>query len=49
MLRNGAFDGRCSPWNGEKHETAAATFAATSEGENGAPAARITDHRAGHG
>ena len=41
LLRNGGFAGALSPWNGERHDTAAATFTATTEGEGGGPAARI--------
>jgi hypothetical protein len=41
MLRNGSFDRSLSPWNGEQHETARASFASTTEGESGGPAARI--------
>jgi hypothetical protein len=41
MLRNGSFSGSLTGWNGERHETAAATFAATNEGPDGGPAAKI--------
>lgn len=43
MLTNGDFrSGGVSPWVGERHETAAATFAVTNEGPAGGAALRIS-------
>jgi hypothetical protein len=41
LLRNGTFAGSLAGWNGERHDTAAATFATTGDGPDGGPAARI--------
>lgn len=40
-LRNGAFTSGLSPWNGEQHSTARATFTRTLDFTNAAPSARV--------